>query len=185
MLKTTLCVLALCAAPLVAVAQHSGDALPSPTGSSQSLGDLVLTDGFSRATLPNAPVAGGFVTITNTGSADDRLIAANSDVAGHVEVHEMAMEGQVMRMRGLPEGLPIPAGETVTLKPGGYHLMLMDLRQPLTEGETVSVTLTFERAGTVEMPLVIGASNATAVAGQSAGQSGHDGMDHGAMDHGK
>ncbi|MGI3168293.1 copper chaperone PCu(A)C [Pseudooceanicola sp. C21-150M6] len=123
-------------------------------------GSLEITGGFSRATLPNAPVGGGFLTITNTGSADDRLIAATSDIASHVEIHEMAMEGDVMRMRELSQGLPVPAGETVTLKPGGFHLMFMDLKTPLTEGETVTVTLTFETAGTATVPLAVGAMNA-------------------------
>lgn len=143
---------------------------------SVTLGALTLSGGFSRATLPNAPVAGGFVTITNTGTTEDRLIAASSEVADHVEVHEMAMQGDVMQMRELTEGLVIPAGETVTLKPGSFHLMFMGLKQLLVEGETVSVTLTFEQAGEVTLPLAIGAINAKS-------SNGHDG--HGAHgDHG-
>lgn len=134
-------------------------------------GALEISGGFSRATLPNAPVGGGFMTITNTGAEDDRLIGASSSVAGHLEVHEMAMEGDVMKMRELADGLPIPAGETVELKPGGFHIMFMELQEPLVEGETVTVKLTFERAGEVEVPLMIGKMNA----------KGHD---HGSMDHG-
>ncbi|WP_375688560.1 DUF1775 domain-containing protein [Pseudooceanicola sp. LIPI14-2-Ac024] len=139
-----------------------------------TLGDLTIAEAFSRATLPNAPVGGGFMAITNNGAEDDRLIAASSPAAGRVEIHEMAMEGDVMKMRELADGLPIPAGETVTLKPGGFHLMMMQLGQPLVEGETVPVTLTFEKAGEIEVPLAIGAPNA----------KGHDGhMDHGAHKH--
>jgi len=123
------------------------------------LGDLTLSNGFSRATPPGAPVAGGFVTIANAG-AGDRLISASVDFAGRAEIHEMAMEGEVMRMRQLPEGLTIPAGETVELKPGGYHLMFMELKQPLVEGETVNVTLKFEKAGEVTLPLRVGPRNA-------------------------
>ncbi|MBY5973429.1 copper chaperone PCu(A)C [Ferrimonas balearica] len=128
-------------------------------------GPLKLSGGFSRATLPNAPVGGGFLTITNTGDNDDRLVGAESPLAGHMEVHEMAMEGDVMRMRELADGLVIPAGETVELKPGGYHLMLMDLQAPLVEGETATITLIFENAGRVEVPLAIGAPNARGPAG--------------------
>ncbi len=123
------------------------------------LGDLTIEHPFSRATLPNAPVAGGFMSVTNTGTTDDRLISATSDAAGRVEVHEMAMQGDVMKMRQLKDGLPIPAGQTVMLKPGGYHIMFMDLKAPLVEGKTVTVTLTFEKAGSIEVPLEIGAPN--------------------------
>lgn len=141
---------------LPAAAQmHSGGhgAMPAAMGSDveATLGDLTLTGSFTFATLPNSPVAGGFVTITNAGDADDTLIGAASSVAGHMEVHEMAMDGDVMRMRELADGLPIPAGETVTLKPGGYHMMFMELQQPLVKGDVVSVILTFEKAGEVTM----------------------------------
>lgn len=124
------------------------------------LGDLTITGGFSRATLPNAPVGGGFFTVTNNGAEDDRLVSVTSPAAGKAEVHEMAMSDGVMTMRPLPDGLPIPAGASVELKPGGYHLMLMDLKDRLIEGETVEVTLTFEKAGEITVPLAIGAPNA-------------------------
>ena len=126
------------------------------------VGTLMLSDPFTRATLPNAPVAGGFVTIMNMGDTDDTLIAATSDIAGTTEIHTMEMDGDVMRMSELEDGLPIPAGETVTLAPGGFHLMFMQLNTPLVEGETVSVTLTFEAAGDVTLDLPIGAPNARA-----------------------
>lgn len=137
------------------------------------MGDLTLTGGFSRATLPNAPVAGGFLEITNNGAEDDVLVGAKSDVAGRMEIHEMSMENDVMRMRELEEGLLIPAGETVTLKPGGFHIMFFDLKQPFVEGETIPVNLTFEKAGTVEFDLTVGASNA-----KTSDHEMH--MDHGA-----
>lgn len=131
-------------------------------------GALEISGGFSRATMPNAPVGGGFMTITNTGAEADRLVSVTSAAAGRVEVHQMEMQGDVMRMRALPDGLPIPAGETVELKPGGFHIMLMDLTQTLVEGESITLTLTFERAGAVEVPLAIGALNARA-----PGHAGH------------
>ncbi len=151
--------LALAGLPLAATA----DMLK--TGASVDLGPLVISHGFARATLPHAPVGGGFFTVQNTGSIDDRLIGAAAAVAGRTEVHEMSMDGSVMKMRALKDGLPIPAGQTVELKPGGYHVMFMDLKAPLKEGDTVNVTLTFEKAGMVVVPLVVGAPNAGAGGG--------------------
>jgi hypothetical protein len=120
------------------------------------LGELEISGGFARATLPNAPVAGGFLSIVNTGAVDDRLVSATTTVSGVTQIHEMKMEGDVMKMAELPDGLPIPAGETVTLQPGGFHLMFMELKEPLVEGTRVPVTLTFEKAGTVEIMLDVG-----------------------------
>lgn len=123
------------------------------------LGPVNISLPFARATLPNAPVGGGFMTIENTGTEADRLISVTSDVAAKSEIHEMSMDGQVMKMRALPDGLEIPAGETVTLSPGGFHLMFMGLKGKFVEGQTVNVMLTFEKAGTVELALpVLGAA---------------------------
>ncbi len=123
-------------------------------------GSLVIAQGFTRATRPGAPVAGGFMTITNTSTTDDRLVAASSAVAGVMQVHEMTMADGVMKMRELADGLAIPAGGTVMLKPGGYHVMFLDLKEPLVEGKAIDVTLTFEKAGTVTVPLAILAPDA-------------------------
>ena len=128
------------------------------------LGDINISLPFTRATLPNAPVAGGFLTIENTGTEPDRLISATSDIANDTQIHEMAMEGDVMKMRQLVDGLEIPAGETVVLAPGGFHIMFMGLNQTLVEGDTVAVTLTFEKAGTVELLLPVAAAAADAPA---------------------
>lgn len=140
-----------------------------------SQGDLVLSQGYVRAMPPNAPVAGGYVTIANHGSQDDRLIAARSPQAGEVQIHEMTMQGDVMKMRELPDGLPIPAGGTVELKPGGYHLMFMQVAKPFAEGETVETTLVFEKAGEIALPLPVQARNAASRApqGHSSDHSGH------------
>ena len=119
-------------------------------------GDLELTAGFTRAMLPGQPVGGGFVTITNKGGEEDRLVSATSPEAGEVQMHEMAMEGDVMKMRQLNDGIVIPAGETVELKPGGLHLMFYKVSEPFKEGATVNVTLTFEKAGAVDLVLPIG-----------------------------
>lgn len=133
------------------------------------LGDLALSGPFSRATLPDAPVAAGFLRIENRGAEDDRLVSATSGVAGETQIHEMVMLEDVMRMRPLVDGLPIPAGSAVDLAPGGFHLMFMDLRHPFVEGQTVDVTLTFERAGRIVVPLAIGAPDAGAAEAPAGG----------------
>ena len=132
------------------------------------LGDINISLPFTRATLPNAPVAGGFLTIENTGTEPDRLISARSDIAGDTQIHEMAMQGDVMKMRPLADGLEIPAGKTVVLAPGGFHIMFMGLKQTLVEGETITVTLTFEKAGTVDVVLPIEAAAADAPTAEHA-----------------
>ena len=133
------------------------------------LGAINISLPFTRATLPNAPVGGGFLTIENEGPEADRLISASSPAADVVQIHEMAMEGDVMKMRQLADGLELPAGQTVVLSPGGFHLMFMGLKQAFVEGETVPVTLVFEKAGTVELALpVLGAAADEAPAGEHA-----------------
>jgi hypothetical protein len=116
-------------------------------------GDLVITRSWSRATPRGAKTGGGYLTIENKGSAPDRLIGGSADVAGKVEVHEMAMNNGVMTMRPLDQGLTIDPGMTVKLSPVGYHLMLLDLKSPLKQGDKVPVTLEFEKAGKVKVSL--------------------------------
>jgi uncharacterized protein YcnI/copper(I)-binding protein len=118
-------------------------------------GDLDLSAGVVKGMLPGQKVAGGFVTIRNGGGSDDRLVSVSSSIADHVEIHEMSMENDVMKMRPLKDGLPVKAGETVTLAPGGYHLMFMGVKQPVKAGETVTVTFTFEKAGSVDIALPV------------------------------
>ncbi len=114
-------------------------------------GDLLITQAWSRATPGGAKVAGGYLTIQNKGSAADRLIGGSADVADKVQVHEMATTNGVMTMRPLDKGLSIGPGKTVKLTPGGYHLMLLDLKSPLKQGDQVPVTLEFEKAGKVKL----------------------------------
>lgn len=169
--------IALTAAALIACAP----ALPTLAGDSNhdhgamkmdmadvQVGDLMLKAPFARATLPNQPVAGAFLTISNMGETDDRLVAVSTSVAERGEVHEMAMDGDTMKMRKLADGLVIPAGESVELKPGGYHLMFMKLNQPLVEGEMVDVTLEFENAGTTTVSFSVMGKGA-----KSMDHSGH------------
>ena len=116
----------------------------------QTAGNVSVTDTWSRATPGGAKVAGGYVTITNGGPDADRLTSVSSAIAGRGEVHEMAMKDGVMTMREMSGGIPVPAGQSVTLKPGGLHLMFQDLKQPLKEGEKFEAVLTFEKAGPVK-----------------------------------
>ncbi|WP_442879841.1 copper chaperone PCu(A)C [Aurantimonas sp. E1-2-R+4] len=137
------------------------EATPTLSTASEAVGDLVVSGGFARAMLPGAKVGGGYLTIANQGSTADRLVSMSSAAAGRVELHEMAMEGEVMRMRALKEGLAIAAGETISLMPGGHHLMFMDIVEPFREGASVAVTLTFEHAGSVEAVLAVLSPGAT------------------------
>ncbi len=118
-------------------------------------GDLVITQAWTRATPNGAKIGGGFLTIENKGSTPDRLIGGSTDAASKIEVHEMAMKDGVMTMRPLDNGLTIDPGKTVKLAPGGYHLMMFDLKDPLKQGDTVPVTLKFEKAGEVKVSLAV------------------------------
>jgi copper(I)-binding protein len=111
---------------------------------------IVIEQAWTRATPSKAPVAGGFVTIRNNGNRDDRLVSVTSPDADSVEIHQMSMDGGVMRMRKLTDGLPIEAKSVVMLKPGGYHLMFIGPKRPIVEGGTVTATLRFEKAGSRE-----------------------------------
>jgi copper(I)-binding protein len=120
------------------------------------VGDIEIGHPYARAMLPGAKVGGGYVKLTNEGSVDDRLVSATSDRAGSIQLHEMKIDGGVMIMRELEGGIAIPKGETVELKPGGYHVMFMNVKQPFKEGETVKATLIFEKAGSVEVEFSVG-----------------------------
>ena len=114
-------------------------------------GDLLIGDARVGAVRVFGSVTAAYATITNTGNADDRLVSVRADIAGRSEIHTMEVEDDVMRMRALPEGLRVPAGETVALEPGGLHLMLTRLKSRPGKGDNVILTLEFERAGVVEL----------------------------------
>ncbi len=122
-----------------------------------TVGSIKIGHPWARATPKGASVAGGYLKITNTGKEPDRLIGGSVAFAGRFEVHEMSHEGGVMKMRHLPKGLEIKPGETVELKPGSYHLMFMDLKQPLVKDQTPRPkgTLVFEKAGSVEVEYAV------------------------------
>lgn len=121
---------ALCLCALPVLAQQ-----PAP---------VVAKDVWSRATAPRQ--SAGAVYMTLTSAQGDRLTGAASPAAEHVSIHEMAMDGNVMRMRQVEGGLELPAGTPVALKPGGYHVMLEGLKAPLKAGDSLPVTLTFQKA---------------------------------------
>jgi uncharacterized protein YcnI/copper(I)-binding protein len=125
------------------------------TAASVVAGDLEITRAWVRATLPGQPAAGGFLTVENKGKESDRLLSASSTLTPLTQVHEMKMDGDVMKMAELADGLEIPAGGKVELKPGGFHIMFMGLEKQVKEGEIVKVTLTFEKAGVVEVDLPV------------------------------
>ncbi|HEY0327860.1 MAG TPA: copper chaperone PCu(A)C [Rhodopseudomonas sp.] len=130
-------------------------------------GDLSITQAWSRATPGGATVAGGYLTIENKGAAPDRLIGGEAAIAGKVQLHEMSMADGVMTMRPLDNGLTIAPGQSVKLAPGGYHLMLLELKGALKQGEQVPVTLSFEKAGKVAVTLDVQGVGAQAPAAAS------------------
>ena len=125
-----------------------------------SVGSIKVENAYTRATAPGQQVAGGFLKIENKGSAD-QLVSASSPAAGEVQLHEMAMDGNVMKMRQVKD-IPVPANGSVELKPGGLHLMFMNIKAPLAAGETVPVKLKFAKAGEVEVKMPVNSTAATA-----------------------
>ncbi|MFC6746729.1 copper chaperone PCu(A)C [Methylobacterium persicinum] len=117
---------------------------------------------------------GGYLSVTNTGAEPDTLTGGTFDEAGSVEIHSMSMEGGVMKMAPVENGLVVKPGETVTLKPGGLHLMFLGLKDPLKKGQTVKGTLTFAKAGSVPVTFTV-----ESLAAKAPGQGGME-MEHGA-----
>jgi periplasmic copper chaperone A len=155
----------------VACLMMTGCLLAAHAGAEEvKAGDLVITQAWSRATPGGAKVGGGYLTIENKGSAADRLIGASTEFAGKVEVHEMSVTNGVMTMRPVENGLAIEPGKTVKLAPGGYHLMLLDLKNPLKQGEKVPLTLQFEKAGDIKLSLDVEGVGAQGPAGHTGGQ---------------
>lgn len=136
------------------------------------VGTVSLADLWTRATPPGARTAGGYLTIANSGSAPDRLIAVSSPLAEKGLLHEMSVADGVMTMRAV-EAIEIPAGGSVTLASGGFHLMFIGLKEPLTEGGEMPVTLTFEKAGSIETYLHVIAIGALGLDGSMGDHEGH------------
>jgi len=119
------------------------------------VGSLKIDHPWTRATPKSAPLAAGYMKITNTGKGPDKLIGGTADFAARFEVHDMKMEGGVMKMRPVGGGIEIKPGETVDLEPGGYHVMFPGLKQPLEKGQKVKGTLRFEKAGSVDVEYAV------------------------------
>jgi copper(I)-binding protein len=147
----------ICAAMSITV---SGTALAQTAAA----GAIKIENAYTRATVPGQQVAGGFMKIENKGAAD-QLVSASSPAAGEVQLHEMAMDGNVMKMRQVKD-IAVPAGGAVELKPGGLHLMFMNIKAPLAAGQTVPVKLKFAKAGEVEVKMPVNAM------GDGAGHGG-------------
>ena len=140
---------------------------------SYKAGDLVIETPYSRSTPPMAPVGGGFMKIINNGSEADTLISGSTTFSKAFEIHEMSMNDGIMKMAELENGLTIPAGETVELKPGGYHLMFITLSEQLKPDERRKATLKFEKAGEVEVEFIV----------RDILKMDHSKMDHSKMKH--
>jgi copper(I)-binding protein len=138
-----------------------------------AMAQTTVTDPWVRGTVAQQTATGLFAKITS--AAGGQLVSASSPVAGIVEIHEMSMDGNTMRMRALKDGLPLPAGQTVELKPGGFHVMLLDLKQSLKAGDMVPVTLTVEAADGQRETLQVQAP----VRGLGASMPGHGHGMHG------
>ena len=126
------------------------------------LGAIEIGQPWTRATPPTAESGGGYLVLKNTGTTPDRLIAVKSPAADKVEIHEMKMDGNIMRMREVERGIEIPPGATVELKPGGFHVMFMGLKAPFAKEAKVPLTLVFEKAGSIDVDLMVQAMGAQA-----------------------
>ena len=140
------------------------------------VGTLKLTNPWTRATPKGATVGGGYLTITNTGNAADRLVGGASDISSRFEIHEMSMDKGVMKMREVTSGVEIKPGQTVRFEPSGYHIMFVGLKQQLREGEHIKATLQFEKAGNAAVDFVVQGIGARS--GGSTSQGGRP-MQHG------
>lgn len=138
---------------------------------------------WARATPKGAPVGAAYLEIKTDAKTADRLIGAKSAVAGRVEIHTHIHEGDVMKMRRV-DAIELKAGSAHVLKPSGDHVMLLDLKQPLKEGDLLKLTLIFEKAGEIEVDATIEPIGAKGPHGMDH-QPGHEGMDHSKMDHSK
>ena len=140
-------------APLLKITAKPGAEKPAAVA-------LSAAKAWARATPGGAKVGAGYLEIVNATAAADTLLSVAAAVAGRTEIHEMTHDGGVMKMRALTNGLDLPAGATVSLSPGGLHIMFLDLKQPLTAGQTFDLELTFKTAGKIKVPVTVAAIGA-------------------------
>ena len=145
--------------------------VPASAGAHEyKAGQITIGHPWSRATPAGAKVAAGYLTLKNEGSEPDRLVGASAAIAGKGEIHEMKVDAAgVMTMRPVEGGVALPPGAEVALEPGGFHLMFMDLKAPAVQGQKFKGTLTFEKAGTVEVEYAV----------EGVGGTPHSAMKHG------
>lgn len=134
-------------------------------------GPLSIQHPWSRETAVGQAVGRGFLTITNSGTREDRLLSGTTPVAAEVQLHTMTMDGGVMRMRQVTDGIAIPARGSVELKPGGFHIMFMGLKRQLRQGERFPVALRFQRAGSVTVQFAVQPVGSTGP--MEVGHAGH------------
>ncbi|MFN2362156.1 MAG: copper chaperone PCu(A)C [Marinobacter sp.] len=144
---------ALAAPVLLGLSILAGTLSTTATAQEYTEGAITIDRPWSRPTPPGVPMGVGYMAITNNGDSGVTLISATTPRAKSVSIHESAMKDGTMSMRPLKKGLPIPAGQTVELKPHGYHLMLEKLDGPLKEGESIPLTLSFEGAADMDVIL--------------------------------
>jgi copper(I)-binding protein len=141
-----------------------------------TIGMLKISAPWARATPKGASVGGGYMKITNTGTAPDRLVGGSTDIARQFELHEMKMEGNVMKMRPVANGIEIKPGQSVELAPSGYHVMLVGLKQQLMQGDHFKATLEFAKAGKVDVDFTIEGIGAQTGGGHDHAMPGMGGM---------
>ena len=143
------------------------------------VGSIQISQPWARATPKGASSGAAYMTVSNTGTAAQRLTCVSSDAAAECQIHEMTMDGGVMKMRPVQGGLEVKPGETVTLKPGGFHVMLVGLKGPLQVGKSLDATFKVEGGGTVQVEFPVAAIGAPAPGTAQGGQMnmpGHDMM---------
>ncbi len=158
---------------MVALAGTSVLASPAAAADGYDVGSIHISRPWSRATPKGAAAGAGYMMVTNNGAAPDKVSCVGDDASAQCQIHTMTIEGGVMKMRPVEGGLEIKPGETVSLKPGGNHMMFLSLKRPLEQGSTVKATLKFEHAGSIEVEypiLAIGAPPPGASAGGSTMQ---------------
>lgn len=144
-------------------------AAPAALAHDFKAGDITIKHPWSRETAPRARTGAGYLTIVNGGSQADRIVGGTTPVAERLEIHAVSMENNIMQMRRQENGIEIPAGGTLELKPGGYHIMLIGLKEPLKAGASVPATLEFARAGKVNVTFKV-----ESLSGKSAPAMSHD-----------
>jgi periplasmic copper chaperone A len=147
---------------------------PAAAADDYDVGTIHISQPWSRATAKGATAGAGYMTITNKGATPDKVSCVSDDASAQCQIHSMTMDGGVMKMRPVEGGLEIKPGESVMLKPGGYHVMFRELKHPLEQGAAVKATLRFEHAGTVEVAYPVLALGAAAPGASGGGTLMHD-----------